>query len=272
MNTAYAMINLSLAVELMDSKEPIFTPRWLWDDEIAEKSYWCSQSSTTQRCEWIGLQYNEVLTVECSELRLEQRQDGTICECIQLLHSKTHSLGYLIHSLTQPHLLASITFEELIPREMLSEEYGFSDEAEEMCWDISSNVQLNQQARNEKTGYNNVANDTTMVSVINSYSYFEDTLYMVTLNQDASKLLRTVEIKPVFKQEKLECVPMTAVVNVKWHAAKRSDPFGITMLEQVWPKQSAISQLINLDLSMRSSLHLDKCTSMMWTQSRTLTR
>jgi len=27
MNTAYAMINLSLAVELMDSKEPIFTPR-----------------------------------------------------------------------------------------------------------------------------------------------------------------------------------------------------------------------------------------------------
>ena len=24
-------------------------------------------------------------------------------------------------------------FEELIPREMLSEEYGFSDEAEEMC-------------------------------------------------------------------------------------------------------------------------------------------
>ena len=48
-------------------------------------------------------------------------------------------------------------------------------------------------------------NDTTMVSVISSYSYFEDTLYMVTLNQDASKLLRTVEIKPVFKQEKLEC-------------------------------------------------------------------
>jgi len=36
MNTSYAMINLSLAVELMDSKEPIFTPRWLWDDEIAE--------------------------------------------------------------------------------------------------------------------------------------------------------------------------------------------------------------------------------------------
>lgn len=71
---------------------------------------------------------------------------------------------------------------------------------------------------------------------------------MVTLNQDASKLLRTVEIKPVFKQEKLECVPMTAVVNVKWHAAKRSDPFGITMLEQVGPKQSAISQLINLRL------------------------
>lgn len=87
-----------------------------------------------------------------------------------------------------------------------------------------------------------------MVSVINGYSYFEDTLYMVTLNQDASKLLRTVEIKPVFKQEKLECVPMTSVVNVKWHAAKRSDPFGITMLEQVGPKQSAISQLINLRL------------------------
>ena len=40
---------------------------------------------------------------------------------------------------------------------MLSEEYGFSDDAEEMCWDISSNVQLNQQALCEKTGYNNVA-------------------------------------------------------------------------------------------------------------------
>ena len=247
MNTSYAMINLSLAVELMDSKEPIFTPRWLWDDEIAENLTDVAKFDYTEMwMDRIAVQWGLDRRMFGAEIKAKTGWND-------LWMHPTVALKDPLSWLPDP-FFDSVTparfhyFEELIPREMLSEEYGFSEEAEEMCWDISSNVQLNQQARNEKTWYNNVANDITMVSVINGYSYFDDTLYMVTLNQDASKLLRTVEIKPVFKQEKLDCVPMTSVVNVKWHAAKRSDPFGITMLEQIWPKQSAISQLINLRL------------------------
>ena len=85
---------------------------------------------------------------------------------------------------------------------------------------------------------------------------------MVTLNQDASKLLRTVEIKPVFKQEKLECVPMTAVVNVKWHAAKRSDPFRNYNARTSRTKAKCnITAYQSSPSLMRSSLHLDKCIS-----------
>lgn len=247
MNTAYAMINLSLAVELMDSKEPIFTPRWLWDDEIAENLTDVAKFDYTEMwMDRIAVQWGLDRRMFWVEIRAKTGWNDIWMHPTIALKDPLSWLPDPFFDSTTPARFHY--FEELIPREMLSEEYWFSEDAEEMCWDISSNVQLNQQARNEKTGYNNVANDTTMVSVINGYSYFDDTLYMVTLNQDASKLLRTVEIKPVFKQEKLECVPMTAVVNVKWHAAKRSDPFGITMLEQVWPKQSAISQLINLRL------------------------
>ena len=36
MNTSYAMINIDLAIELMDNQNPIFLPRGISDDEIAE--------------------------------------------------------------------------------------------------------------------------------------------------------------------------------------------------------------------------------------------
>ena len=139
-------------------------------------------------------------------------------------------------------------FEELIPKECLSEEYGFSEEAEEMGGTMSPLLSQNQSARNRKTGYNNTPTDKTMVSVINGYSYFDDVLYMVTLSEDGSQMLRCVEVKPVFKKEKLEYVPMSAVVNTKWYSPKRGDPFGTSMLELIGPKQSALSQLINLRL------------------------
>ena len=71
---------------------------------------------------------------------------------------------------------------------------------------------------------------------------------MVTLDAGESKLARCVEVKPIFKDEKKKCVPITSCVNVKWRSPKRSDPFGVTMLEQVGPKQSAISKLVNLRL------------------------
>ena len=113
---------------------------------------------------------------------------------------------------------------------------------------MSPLLSQNQSARNRKTGYNNTPTDKTMVSVINGYSYFDEVLYMVTLSEDGSQMLRCVEVKPVFKKEKLEYVPMSAVVNTKWYSPKRGDPFGTSMLELIGPKQSALSQLINLRL------------------------
>ena len=71
---------------------------------------------------------------------------------------------------------------------------------------------------------------------------------MVTLDAGATQLARCVEVKPVFKQEKDDCIPMSSCVNIKWKSPKRNDPFGITMLEQIGPGQSAISKLTNLRL------------------------
>ena len=36
MNTSYAMINLDLAIEMMDDQAPVFLPRGIYDDEIAD--------------------------------------------------------------------------------------------------------------------------------------------------------------------------------------------------------------------------------------------
>ena len=35
-NIVYAMLKLDIAIEMLDSKEPIFSPRGIGDDEIAE--------------------------------------------------------------------------------------------------------------------------------------------------------------------------------------------------------------------------------------------
>ena len=111
-----------------------------------------------------------------------------------------------------------------------------------------------------------------MVSVINGYSYFDDVLYMVTLSEDGSQMLRCVEVKPVFKKEKLEYVPMTAVVNTKWYSPKRGDPFRNKYAGAYRTKTVSSHSLSIYVLSTLSSLRLDKCISTMWTQSRTLMR
>ena len=247
MNTAYASINLDIAIEMMDTKNPIFTPRWLWDDEIAENLTDVAQ-----------FDYKEMgMDKVAYQVALDRRMTwvGIIAKTGWDEMGTHPTIGIKDPMAWLPDPFFDNTtdarfhyFEELIPKECLSEEYGFSEEAEEMGWTMSPLLSQNQSARNRKTGYNNTPTDKTMVSVINGYSYFDETLYMVTLSEDGSQMLRCVEVKPVFKKEKLEYVPMSAVVNTKWYSPKRGDPFGTSMLELIWPKQSALSQLINLRL------------------------
>ena len=247
MNTAYASINLDIAIEMMDTKNPIFTPRWLWDDEIAENLTDVAQ-----------FDYKEMgMDKVAYQVALDRRMTwvGIIAKTGWDEMGTHPTIGIKDPMAWLPDPFFDNTtdarfhyFEELIPKECLSEEYGFSEEAEEMGGTMSPLLSQNQSARNRKTGYNNTPTDKTMVSVINWYSYFDDVLYMVTLSEDGSQMLRCVEVKPVFKKEKLEYVPMSAVVNTKWYSPKRGDPFGTSMLELIGPKQSALSQLINLRL------------------------
>ena len=247
MNTAYASINLDIAIEMMDTKNPIFTPRGLWDDEIAENLTDVAQ-----------FDYKEMgMDKVAYQVALDRRMTwvGIIAKTGWDEMGTHPTIGIKDPMAWLPDPFFDNTtdarfhyFEELIPKECLSEEYGFSEEAEEMGWTISPLLSQNQSARNRKTGYNNTPTDKTMVSVINGYSYFDEVLYMVTLSEDGSQMLRCVEVKPVFKKEKLEYVPMSAVVNTKWYSPKRGDPFGTSMLELIGPKQSALSQLINLRL------------------------
>ena len=247
MNTAYASINLDIAIEMMDTKNPIFTPRGLWDDEIAENL------TDVAQFDYKEMGMNKI----AYQVALDRRMTwvGIIAKTGWDEMGTHPTIGIKDPMAWLPDPFFDNTtdarfhyFEELIPKECLSEEYGFSEEAEEMGWTMSPLLSQNQSARNRKTGYNNTPTDKTMVSVINGYSYFDDVLYMVTLSEDGSQMLRCVEVKPVFKKEKLEYVPMSAVVNTKWYSPKRGDPFGTSMLELIGPKQSALSQLINLRL------------------------
>ena len=247
MNTAYASINLDIAIEMMDTKNPIFTPRGLWDDEIAENL------TDVAQFDYKEMGMNKI----AYQVALDRRMTwvGIIAKTGWDEMGTHPTIGIKDPMAWLPDPFFDNTtearfhyFEELIPKECLSEEYGFSEEAEEMGGTMSPLLSQNQSARNRKTGYNNTPTDKTMVSVINGYSYFDDVLYMVTLSEDGSQMLRCVEVKPVFKKEKLEYVPMTAVVNTKWYSPKRGDPFGTSMLELIGPKQSALSQLINLRL------------------------
>ena len=247
MNIAFASINLDIAVDMMDTKTPIFSPRWVGDDEIAENLTDVAQ-----------FDYKEMgMDKIAYQVALDRRMTwvGIIAKTGWDEMGTHPTIGIKDPMAWLPDPFFDNTtdarfhyFEELIPKECLSEEYGFSEEAEEMGWTMSPLLSQNQSARNRKTGYNNTPTDKTMVSVINGYSYFDDVLYMVTLSEDGSQMLRCVEVKPVFKKEKLEYVPMSAVVNTKWYSPKRGDPFGTSMLELIGPKQSALSQLINLRL------------------------
>ena len=247
MNTAYASINLDIAIEMMDTKNPIFTPRGIGDDEIAENL------TDVAQFDYKEMGMNKI----AYQVALDRRMTwvGIIAKTGWDEMGTHPTIGIKDPMAWLPDPFFDNTtearfhyFEELIPKECLSEEYGFSEEAEEMGGTMSPLLSQNQSARNRKTGYNNTPTDKTMVSVINGYSYFDDVLYMVTLSEDGSQMLRCVEVKPVFKKEKLEYVPMTAVVNTKWYSPKRGDPFGTSMLELIGPKQSALSQLINLRL------------------------
>lgn len=247
MNTAYASINLDIAIEMMDTKNPIFTPRGLGDDEIAENL------TDVAQFDYKEMGMNKI----AYQVALDRRMTwvGIIAKTWWDEMGTHPTIGIKDPMAWLPDPFFDNTtearfhyFEELIPKECLSEEYGFSEEAEEMGGTMSPLLSQNQSARNRKTGYNNTPTDKTMVSVINGYSYFDDVLYMVTLSEDGSQMLRCVEVKPVFKKEKQEYVPMTAVVNTKWYSPKRGDPFGTSMLELIGPKQSALSQLINLRL------------------------
>ena len=247
MNVAYAMINLDIAIEMLDVKEPIFTPRWLWDDEIAENltdvAKFDYREMGMDEIQYAGALDRRMFWVEL-KAKTGWNEDG---------NHPTITLKDPLSWLPDPFFDSTTParfhyFEETIPREMISEEYGFDEEFEYESSGISTNEQINQNIRNEKTGYAGSIDDPTMVSVINGYSYYWDTLYMVTLDAGESKLARCVEVKPIFKDEKKKCVPITSCVNVKWRSPKRSDPFGVTMLEQVGPKQSAISKLVNLRL------------------------
>lgn len=73
-------------------------------------------------------------------------------------------------------------FEEYIDRECVSEEYGFEEGAEDRLAVIGELNRQAQDARNQNTGYQ-TQNDDGMISVINGYTYYDDDLYMVTLDE-----------------------------------------------------------------------------------------
>ena len=246
-NIVYAMLNLDIAIEMLDSKEPIFSPRGIWDDEIAENLTDVAKFDYNEMkldlIQYAGALDRRMFWVEirCKTWWNAEWNHPTVC----LKDPLSWLPDPFFDNVTPPRFHY---FEETIPKEMVSEEYGFDEEFEDNNEWVSQTEQINQEARNRKSGYNGSINDSTMVSVINWYSYYEWKLYMVTLDAGASQLARCVEVKPVFKQEKEEMIPMSACVNIKWKSPKRNDPFGITMLEQIGPWQSAISKLTNLRL------------------------
>ena len=246
-NIVYAMMNLDVAIEMLDTKEPIFSPRWIGDDEIAENLTDVAKFDYSEMgldlIQYAGALDRRMFWVEirCKTWWNIDGNHPTVC----LKDPLSWLPDPFFDNVTPPRFHY---FEETIPKEMVSEEYGFDEEFEDQNIWVGQNEQLNQEARNRKTGYNGTVNDPSMVSVINWYSYYEDKLYMVTLDAGANQLARCVEVKPVFKQEKDDCIPMSSCVNIKWKSPKRNDPFGITMLEQIGPGQSAISKLTNLRL------------------------
>lgn len=184
MNTSYAMINLDLAIEMMDDQAPVFLPRGIYDDEIADN-------------------LNDVARFDIEEMGLDQarlvlghdrRMYGVSIITKKGWNADSSTPEICVKDplswLPDPYFDYATParfhyFEEYIPREMLSEEYGFSVDAEYLSSQKLDATVNNQTARNERSGYNQTPDDPGMVSVINGYTYEDDTLYMVTLSSDA---------------------------------------------------------------------------------------
>ena len=247
MNIAFASINLDIAVDMMDTKTPIFSPRWVGDDEIAENltdvAIFDQNEMGIKQIDFVKELDRRMLWVA---LIVKTGWDETSSNPTVAIKDP---LCWLPDPNFDPVTPARFHyFEEYIDRECMSEEYWFEEWIEEklaVIWELQRQA---QDARNLKSWLNQQLDD-TMVSVINGYSYYENDLYMVTLDEWLSSILRCVKVKPIFKKEKEWRVPMTAVVNASWWCPKRNDPYGVNMLEIIGPKQSAISKMMNLRIT-----------------------
>lgn len=246
-NTLYATMQLHLALSTSDELTVQFKPRGIGDEEYAEN-------------------INSLAAFDRDEMGLDQIEHqhhwdrGFFGFSARVLDGWNEDTNTPVFTIKDPmgwipdplgnHVdpFRFHYFEELMPRSLMTSEYGFDEAAvdsiEAEKGELTDEQKTTRSEFYNKQGISEQDDDTDngMYPVINGYTEKGGKLFLVTISRDGLTLLRKQEIKPGKKGKAY------FPVVISYFSPLRGDPTGVSICDLVEDKQRAESILANLRL------------------------
>lgn len=248
-NIIYSMINLSIALSLSDENNVLFLPRKFGDEEYAENltnlANYDYEEMDLKRKDYARYFDSRFFGVSIREKAWWNDRK----KCVEIEQSDP------LTWIPDPYgdylrWFRFHYFEKEILKSSMTSELWFREELiEELTNDVDEETQNNKTYRNEVSWLNNVTDTSAdfYVSVYDWYTYYEWDLYKITLSK-AWEILRAEQIEAVREEEKTDKIDIKTQVVIEWYSPIRWNAFGISMVDIIEDKQTAISELMNMRL------------------------
>lgn len=251
-NTIYAMVNLWIAIKLKEKSSVVFRPRQFGDEEYAENLTNMADFDYTEM--WLNvLDYARHFDTAIFWYSIRTKKgwnDTRTCPEVNQEDPLTRIPDPYSDYITAPRFHY---FEKEVLKSQMTEEAWFDEtKVEELRWDTNEELQNNKNRRSEVAWTNVVIQDTSedyYISIYDWYSYYNGDLYKVSIASETWELIRAVKIKAIRKEEKKTWfIDIRTQVIIEWFSPVRWNPCGISMVDLIVDKQSALSELLNLRL------------------------
>lgn len=247
-NTLYAIVNLYLAVNISDELDIIAEPRHMgyeeYADNITANARWDMKEMEYHKKEYqrewdkamfgVGIMRKTGWDSEKSIPLVE------VCDPMNWLPDPEHDY------LTKPRFSY---FEREVHKSEITKENGYLIDAMDAVGEIPEIEATKWVQRESSNLWGDIKQD-GIVHIYDGLSYWNDELYIVTVNAGCTEFLRKEKVSPVTETEKkTKRVEIDTVLNCKWFSPKRGNPFGVSLADLMRDKQFASKMLLNLRLS-----------------------
>lgn len=250
-NTIYSVMQLGLAIKYSDETSVIVMPRKFWDEEYADNLTDLAKFDFDEmdlkrqnyQRDW-DAQFTGVW-IKRNKWRDDIRK-VKVSEVADPLTWIPDPYGNYLNPFRYHY------FEVEMLKSTMTEKYGFKEEeVGELTSQKIQELQSNASARDNATWLNSPLQDDNTdfyISVYDWYTYEDGKLYVVTVDEKKSTVLRKVLVDPVMKDEiETGSVDIKTQVNLTYFSPNR-DAFGVALLDLIEDKQVANSILANLRL------------------------